>query len=512
MRLAQLVDASQRVAGAPGRLDKISELASCLSQAGPALAPTVVAYLSGQLPGGRIGVGPALLRQAAQVPAASAPGLEVGEVRARLDELAALRGPGSARRRRDALGALLARASAAEQDFLVRLLLGELRQGALEGVMVEAIAEAAGVEARAVRRAWMVAGDLPRVARAAWSGGGTALEELGLRLFQPLRPMLASPTEGVAEALEELGAAALEWKLDGARVQVHKAGDEVRIYTRRLNPVTEVLPELVEQVRALPAEELILDGEVLAYGADGAPLPFQTTMRRFGRRLDVERLRRELPLRPSFFDCLHRDGAVLLEQPARERFAALAEVVPEAARVPQRLPGSTAEARAFLTEALEAGHEGLMAKALDSSYTAGARGREWLKVKPAHHLDLVVLAAEWGSGRRRGRLSNLHLGARDPESGGFVMLGKTFKGMTDRLLEWQTEALLARERHRDGNVVWVRAELVVEIAVGGVQESPRYPGGVALRFARLVRYRPDKGPEEADTLETVRALRVGGRP
>jgi DNA ligase-1 len=321
--------------------------------------------------------------------------------------------------------------------------------------------------------------------------------------------MLASPAEDVAEALGELGEAALEWKLDGGRIQVHKAGGDVRVFTRRLNDVTAALPEIVEAVRALPARELILDGEALALHPDGRPRPFQVTMQRFGRRLDVEALRAELPLRPFFFDCLYADGGSLLDRPGAERFAALAERAPSALVVPRLVTSDVASAEAFLRDALARGHEGAMAKSLGAPYAAGARGREWLKLKPAHTLDLVVLAAEWGHGRRRGWLSNLHLGARDAASGGFVMVGKTFKGLTDELLAWQTRRLLELEVARDAWTVRVRPEVVVEVAVGGVQASPQYPGGVALRFARVKRYRPDKRPEDADTLAALAALREG---
>ncbi|MDL1862292.1 ATP-dependent DNA ligase, partial [Betaproteobacteria bacterium PRO7] len=392
------------------------------------------------------------------------------------------------------------------QDFLVRLLVGELRQGALEGVMIEAIAAAAGVALAAVRRAAMFAGDLGAVARAALTEGAAGLARFAIELQRPVQPMLAQPAEDIADALARLGTAALEWKLDGARVQVHKAGDDVRVFTRNLNEVTAAVPEIVEAVRAAPARELILDGEAIALAAGGAPQPFQVTMRRFGRKLDVDALRAELPLAAFFFDVLRRDGDSLVERPARERFAALAEALPSALVVPRLVTSDASAAQAFYAEALARGHEGVMAKALDAPYEAGSRGAAWLKVKRAHTLDLVVLAAEWGHGRRRGWLSNLHLGARDPAANSFVMLGKTFKGLTDELLEWQTRELLAREIGRDDYTVYVRPELVVEIAFNDLQASPQYPGGLALRFARVKGYRPDKRADEADTIDAVRAI------
>jgi len=328
--------------------------------------------------------------------------------------------------------------------------------------------------------------------------------------MRPLKPMLAQTADDVSDALRELGSVALEFKLDGARVQVHKAGDEVRVFTRRLNEVTGAVPELVENARALPVREVILDGETLAIGPDGRPLPFQVTMRRFGRRLDVVEMRRRLPLSALFFDCLYLEGQDLTDAPARERFAALASAVTRSGLVTRLVTEDPDQAEAFFVTAVERGHEGLMAKSLDAPYEAGSRGSSWLKVKPAHTLDLVVLAAEWGSGRRQGWLSNLHLGARDPASGGFAMLGKTFKGMTDVMLDWQTQHLLSLELSRDGHAVQVRPELVVEVAFNDVQASPQYPAGLALRFARVKRYRPDKGPEQADTIETVRAIHGQG--
>jgi DNA ligase-1 len=400
-----------------------------------------------------------------------------------------------------------------EHRIHVRLLHGELRQGALEGVLLEAIARASGLPASDVRRAVMVAGDLGAVAGAALADGVAGLRRFSLELLRPLQPMLADTAEDVDEALASLGEAALEYKIDGARIQVHRAGDEVRVFSRNLREVTPAVPEVVEAVRALPARELILDGEVIALRPDGTPHPFQTTMRRFGRRLDVDRLRQELPLTPFFFDLVYREGEPLIDAPRRERFAALADVAPAGSLVPSVVTADPAAAQAFFEEALARGHEGVMAKATGAPYAAGSRGAAWLKIKSAHTLDLVVLAAEWGNGRRRGWLSNLHLGARDPARQAFVMLGKTFKGLTDEMLAWQTAQFLAREIARDDYVVHVRPELVVEIAFNDIQESPRYPGGLALRFARVKRYRGDKTAAQADTFAMVQEIyrRTTGR-
>ncbi len=510
MRLAEIVETSRRVAAARGRLEKIEHLAACLRRVEPGEIGIAVAYLAGELPQGRIGVGSARLGEVMAGGAAAAPTLTLREVDDALTRVAQAAGRGSGADRARELGALFARATRDEQELLARLLLGELRQGALAGIMVEALARAAGVEATRVRRAFQVETDLGRVARAALTEGAAGLDRFGMALFQPVAPMLASPAASVAEALGELGRASLEWKLDGGRVQVHKRDDEVRIFTRRLNEVTGALPEVVEVVRALAPRELILDGEALVFRPDGRPQPFQVTMQRFGRKLDVDALRASLPLRPFFFDCLRVEGESLLERPGSERFDALVGSLPGELVVPRRITADPAEAEAFLADALARGHEGVMLKSLDAAYAAGARGRDWLKVKPAHTLDLVVLAAEWGHGRRRGWLSNLHLGARDPAGGPFVMVGKTFKGLTDALLEWQTRELLARETARDDWTVFVRPELVVEVAVGGVQASPHYPGGVALRFARVKGYRPDKLPAEADPIDAVRALQEVG--
>jgi len=513
MRLSEVVDASLQVAETSGRREKIARLAELLRRARPEELPIVVAYLSGELPQGRIGIGPAILRDARPADAADESRLELTEVDRALERIAATSGPGSAAQRARLLHDLLARATPDEKRFLSRLVIGELRQGALEGIMAEAIARAAEVPATAVRRALMFSGDLGTVAATALGEGRAALDRFGIRLFRPVQPMLAQTADEVHEALSDLGEgeALLEYKLDGARVQVHRDGDDVKVYTRRLNDVTAAVPEIVEAARALEARQIILDGEALAFRADGAPQPFQVTMRRFGRKLDVKRMREELPLSAFFFDCLYLNGASLVDEPTTERLRAMAEIVPDDLEVRRTLTADADEARAFLRAALDAGHEGIMAKSPQAAYEAGLRGKGWLKVKPAHTLDLVVLAAEWGSGRRKGWLSNLHLGARDPESGGFVMLGKTFKGMTDEILEWQTKRLLELEIERDEHTVYVQPVLVVEIAFNDLQESARYAGGLALRFARLKRYRLDKTPEQSDTIEAVRAIYAGGQ-
>ncbi len=529
MLLADLVVTSRRVAATRSRLEKVAALADFLRRLGPEEIEIAAAFVAGQLRQGRIGLGPAAIRAAlAEVPAAAVPALRLGEVDAAFAGIAAAAGPGSTAERARRLGALLGAATRDEQELLVRLISGELRQGALAGITVEALAAAAAVPAAEVRRALMLAGELAPVARAALLEGSAGLARFRLQLFRPVQPMLAQPAADTGEALERLGEAAFELKLDGARIQVHKAGDEVRIFSRLGNEVTAALPEVVEAVRALPARRLLLDGEAIALRPDGAPLPFQVTMRRFGRKLNVAAgtgraetagvpaagLRGELPLTPFLFDLLHLDGDDLLDRPARERFAALAGAAP-GMTVPRLVTASADEAEAFFAGALRRGHEGLLAKAMDAPYEAGRRGASWLKIKPAHTLDLVVLAAEWGHGRRRGWLSNLHLGARDPRGGGFVMLGKTFKGLTDEMLVWQTERFrplaIGGSAALQEWVVQLRPEVVVEVAFSDVQESPHYPAGMALRFARVKRFRPDKSAAEADTVDTVRAIFAAAR-
>jgi len=505
--LAQLVGVSQRVGASSARTVKVRELAEFLRTVPAAEIGIAVHYLSGETPQGRSGIGYALLQRAAAGSLNTDASLTLIEVDHSLSELIALRGAGSATQRALALEELFARATPAERQFLTALLVGELRQGALAGVMADAIAFAAALRPEQVRHAAMYAGDLGAVATAALTGGAAALNGFRFVLFSPVAPMLAQTATDVAEALQTLpGELAFEWKMDGARIQVHKGGDEVRIFTRTLNNVTAALPEIVDAARGFVADSVVLDGEAIALDPNGRPLPFQITMRRFGRRLNVEQMRRELPMSAFFFDCLYLDGRSIADCPTSERAAALSKAVPAGLRVPRLLTASPAAAQSFYEAALAAGHEGVMAKALDAPYQAGNRDVRWLKIKRAHTLDLVVLAAEWGHGRRTGKLSNLHLGALDPATGEYVMLGKTFKGLTDVMLAWQTQALLERETHRDRSTVYVRPELVVEIAFSDLQASPRYPGGLALRLARVKRYREDKPVTEADTMESVRRL------
>jgi DNA ligase-1 len=504
LTLAEVARAWRDVSATPSRAAKTDRIAGLLAASAPADGALAAAWLAGELPQGRIGIGWATIQKSGDIAAADDASLSVHDVDTTFSTIAGSAGPGSGRRRLELLRSLLERATPDEREFLQRLLIGELRQGALDGIMVDALARAAGASSAAVRRALLFAGSLPTVARAALDPDPQALDRFGLRLFTPLQPMLAGTAENVSSALGRLAHAGFEYKLDGARIQVHRQGDDVRIYTRNLNDVTASLPDVVELVRDLPSRELILDGEAIALRKDGRPLPFQVTMRRFGRRSDVERLRATLPLRCFFFDVLRADGVTLLDQPAVDRFDALRDLLPEPLRIMRMATDDPAVADKFLTDARQAGHEGVIAKALDAPYDAGARGSAWLKIKPVHTLDLVVLAAEWGHGRRRGWLSNLHLGARGPD--GFVMLGKTFKGLTDRTLDWQTRELLARETRRVGHVVHVRPELVVEIAFNDIQKSSRYPGGLALRFARVRAYRPDRTAADADTVETVRAI------
>lgn len=506
--LAQLVATSQRIGASAGRLAKVRELAQLLASLAPDEIEIGTHYLAGSVPQGRIGIGFATLQSAAaRTPPAAQGTLSLTEVDRRLSQLAVARGAGSAERRAQLLRDLLAQASNDEQTFLFRLLVGELRQGALEGLMVEAIAQAAALPLAQVRRAAMYAGNLGNVARAALTGGAAALERFQLELFAPVAPMLAQTAADVGEALRELPPpVAFEWKLDGARIQLHKQGSEVRIYTRALNDVTAALPEIAELALELPAQALILDGEAIAFDAAGRPHPFQITMRRFGRKLNVAELRGGLPIKGFFFDCLRLEDQTIADRPTHERYRALCAAVPESARIARLVSAEEPAARAFYEAALAAGHEGLMAKSLEAPYEAGNRGASWLKIKRAHTLDLVVLAAEWGHGRRSGKLSNLHLGAYDAARGEYVMLGKTFKGLTDALLDWQTQQFLERETARDQWTVYVRPELVVEIAFSDLQASSRYPGGLALRLARVKRYREDKSAAEADTMDTVRRL------
>jgi ATP-dependent DNA ligase I len=568
--LRELVETSEAVAATSGRTAKITEIAVLLRRASAGEVPAVVAFLSGELLQRQIGVGYASLGELlrlepsgqppagpwarlapGQAPAAGAPvtgdplagtvpeeaaagggPLTVAETDAVFEAVGQVAGAGAQAERRRLLAGLFGRATQTEREFLVRLLAGELHQGALEGVMTEAVARAAGVPAAEVRRAHLLAGALPLVARAAltaaWPATDTepdsgaaqaALRAFGLKLGRPLRPMLASSAATVADAFARLSPAIVEWKIDGIRIQVHRTGADVAVFTRTLDDITIRVPEITEAVLALDVRDAVFDGEAVALAPDGRPRPFQVTASRTGSHMDVARQRADTPLTPFFFDLLHLDGADVIDEPAHVRHARLAAVMPARLLVPRLVTEDVDAASEFFADAVARGHEGVVVKAPDSRYAAGRRGSEWIKVKPRHTLDLVILAAEWGHGRRRGWLSNLHLGARDPDTGGLVMLGKTFKGLTDEMLTWQTNRLLeladppgsgpAGDPKDAYGVLRVRPELVVEIAFDGVQASPRYPGGVALRFARVLRHRPDKPAAEADTIGSVLALWTG---
>lgn len=509
MLFAEVVATSAAVGATSSRTAKSQALADLLVRLEPAEVAPAVGFLVGELRQGRVGTGWKTLRNAADgVVAAAEPSLTIGEVDEAFTTLAGLSGPGSGTARIELVAGLLARATADEGSFAVRLLGGELRQGALAGVMTDAVAKASGIPATVVRRAVMLGGRLDATAVIALTEGRAGLEAVGLTVGRPVQPMLASTAASVTEAVESIGEASVEWKLDGIRIQVHRHGDDVAVYTRNLNEITERLPELVAVVRSLPATDLVLDGEALVVDDAGRPVMFQDTAGRVGTEGAVD----AAAVLPHFFDVLHVDGRDLVDEPLSVRRAELERVAGDH-RIPGTVTADAAEGEAVLVDALAAGHEGVVVKGLGSPYEAGRRGKAWRKVKPVHTLDLVVLAVEWGYGRRTGWLSNLHLGARADDGSGFVMVGKTFKGMTDELLRWQTERFLAlaeREEPWTGpqtGTVWVRPEQVVEIGLDGVQRSTKYPGGVALRFARVLRYRHDKDPGDADRISTVRALR-----
>ncbi|MFD9609927.1 ATP-dependent DNA ligase [Streptomyces sp. NPDC059083] len=511
MLLARVAEVSGEVAAVSARSRKIALLAGLFAEAGPDESPLVIAYLSGRLPQGRIGVGWSVLKEVVPpaVPPAERPGLTLGRVDEAMGELAAVSGAGARAERTRLVRALLAAATLDEQELLLRLLSGEVRQGALDAVALEGVAQAAGVAAGELRRAVMLEGSLPPVAQAVLAEGAGALERFTLRVGSPVQPMLAHTAASVAEAVAALGACAVEEKLDGIRVQVHRRGDDVRAYTRSLDDITDRLPEVVAMARAVAADAFILDGEMIAVDpGSGRPVSFQSIAGRVGSRADVPGARAALPLTAVFFDVLAVEGDSLIDRPGPERHAVLARLLPESQRVRRTVvtdpadPAQTEAAERFYADTLARGHEGVLVKALDAPYAAGRRGRSWLKVKPVHTVDLVVLAVERGHGRRTGLLSNLHLGARG-DDGGFVMLGKTFKGLTDEMLRWQTERLGELAVSDDGFTVRVRPELVVEIAYDGLQASTRYPAGVTLRFARVVRYRPDRSAAEADTVQRI---------
>ena len=502
MLLRKVVDTSRAMSETSKRTAKVSLAAELLRQLSPEEVQPVAAYISGVTRQGKIGIGYATVRDTVGSPAPE-PTLTVLDLDQALDQLSGTRGT---REKQSVLRDVMARATEPEQRFLTALLVGELRQGALEGLMIDALAKAAGLPNERVRRAVMMAGNFAAVAKAALTEGDSALAQYDVQLFRPVQPMLAQSAEDASGALADLGEAALEFKLDGARVQVHRSGEDVRVYSRQLNDVTGAVPEIVEAVRSLPGQDLILDGEVLSLRPDGRPEPFQVTMRRFGRKLDVESLRAQQPLQPFWFDLLYLDGASLMDEPQSRRFAVLRDLAGEPSLTPNVIAHDAATAEAFMKRSLAEGHEGIMAKSPSAKYVAGARGASWLKVKQANTLDLVILAAEWGNGRRRGWLSNLHLGARDTQKGGFAMLGKTFKGLTDEMLAWQTNELLKHEISRDSYTVYVEPKLVAEIAFNEVQVSPTYVSGLALRFARVKRYRLDKDASQADTFESVQRL------
>jgi len=509
MLLADVARVSREVAATTSRTEKVAALARLFRTAEPHEAPLVITYLAGRLPQRRIGVGWATLSE--HHAPAERPRLTVLEVHTALDRISAVAGRGAQAARRRLVGGLMGAATEQEQAFLLALLGGELRQGALDALAVEGLAAAAGAAPDDVRRAVMLGGSLGAVAESLLTRGPEALAEFRLEIGRPVLPMLAQGAKDVNEALDRLGPCALEEKLDGIRIQVHRDGPVVHVFTRTLEDITDRLPEVVAAARELAVDRAVLDGEVITLDGAGRPRPFQETSSRVGSRLDVEGQQALLPVSPVFFDLLAVDDRDLLQLSAAERHAELERITPPERRVRRLVAGDPADeevrrqARRFAAQVLSDGHEGVVAKALDAPYRAGRRGAGWLKVKPVHTLDLVVLAAEWGHGRRTGKLSNLHLGARRPD-GSFAMLGKTFKGLTDEMLAWQTGRLRELAVDDDGWVVRVRPELVVEIAFDGVQRSSRYPLGVTLRFARVVRFREDKPAAQADTVGAVLAL------
>ncbi|MDQ2757118.1 MAG: ATP-dependent DNA ligase [Actinomycetota bacterium] len=508
MLLHEVVATAATVSSTRSRLAKVDALAGLLRRLPEDEVASAVGFLVGKARQGRVGVGWRGLSSVMGEPA-DEPTLTVPDLDGLLDTLLATSGSGSAAARTASLRAVASRATAAEQDFIGRVLLGEMRTGALEGVLVDAVARAADVPGDVVRRAVMLSGDLGETARLALVGTADDVAAIGLVVGRPVMPMLASTAADPAAALAVTGEASVEWKLDGARIQVHRRGDEVHVYTRSLAEITHRVPEVVDVVRGLPVEDVILDGETLSLDEDGGPRPFQETMSRFGADAPRETL-----LRPWFFDVLHVDGRDLLDEPLSVRLRELERVVGEH-RIPGEVTADPVVAERVSHEALAAGHEGVVVKGINAPYAAGRRGKSWVKVKPVHTYDLVVLACEWGSGRREGWLSNLHLGARDAEGaygepGAYVMVGKTFKGLTDELLRWQTERFTQLEVRRTARTVWVEPVTVVEVAIDGVQRSTRYPGGIALRFARVKGYREDKRPQEADTIGALRAMLPSG--
>ncbi len=504
--IQDLVELSKKVGSTARKKEKVSLLADFFRRAKGEEIALAVRYLSAQLPQGRLGIGWAMLQEVLQDLPGHPRSRSLIEIDRFFEEISREKGEGSSERKITLLRTIFSSLQQDGKEFLTELILGEIRQGALEGLVLEAIARASSLPMGRLRQSLMFSGDIGKVAQVALEEGMTGLFHFRPRLFHPISPMLANPVEGGVEALERLGEAGFEFKIDGARIQVHKEREKIRIFTRHLKDITDSVPEIVGLARTFQFENAIFEGEVIALREDGKPLPFQITMRRFGRILDIQQLKKEIPLTPYFFDLLYADGEPLVDKPYRDRFGLLSRRVPSQYMIRQMITGNEKELEDFLRRSLETGHEGLMAKGLDSLYTAGHRGYSWLKIKPALTLDLVVLAAEWGHGRRKGWLSNLHLGARDPESGTFIMLGKTFKGLTDEMLDWQTKKLLELEVSRDQWTVYVKPELVVEVAFNEIQESPRYPGGLALRFARVKNFRTDKSPLVADTIQKIGQL------
>ncbi len=511
MLFKDLVDISKRVRATTRKKEKTSLLAECLKRAQGREIALAASYLSGQIPQGRLGIGWAVLQKSLEILDQRPRMVSLLEVNRYFDETVRSKGAGAVEKKVRALRELFSSIREEEKEFLVGLIMSEIRQGALGGLVLEAIAQASGLAMERIQQGVMFSGNIGEVARVALEEGLAGLSRYQPRLFHPIAPMLANAAEGAEDALARWDPVACEFKIDGARIQVHKNGEEVRVFTRHLKEVTERVPEIVAAARGFRLDKAIFEGEAFAMRPDGRPLPFQTTMRRFGRVQDIESIKKETPLSSYFFDLLYLDGEPLLDEPYRRRFEHLSESLPSEYRIPQIVTTDEKGIRQFLEKSVAAGHEGIMAKGVDSPYVAGHRGFYWLKIKPSRTLDLVILAAEWGHGRRRGWLSNLHLGARDPESGQFVMLGKTFKGLTDEMLQWQTERLISLETRRDEWTVYVQPKLVVEIAYSDLQASPRYPGGLALRFARVKRYREDKSPAEADTIQGIQALFEVGR-
>jgi DNA ligase-1 len=503
MQFKTLVGTSERVRSTTKKKAKVALIADLLRQARDREIYLAAHYLSGNLPAGKLGIGWRTIQDVITDLKPSPGSVELATLQNYLDDLAKTLGPGSVQQKKKILHELLSSIGEEEITFLIGLFTGEIRQGALEGLVLEAIAEAASLPSAKIRQAHMFSGNIGEVAEVAIEKGARGLDCFGPRLFHPISPMLANPAEGEQEALSRLGEAAWEYKLDGARIQIHKAEDKIKIFTRHLKDVTERLPEVVALTKEFPMQEAIFEGEAIALRENGRPHPFQVTMRRFGRIQEIERMQSELPLSPYFFDLLYLDGQALFKNPYQERIELLTARIPPLFLIPSMITGDATKAREFLQKSMQAGHEGVMAKGLDTSYVAGQRGFHWLKIKPVRTLDLVVLAAEWGHGRRKGWLSNIHLGARDPQSDQFVMLGKTFKGLTDNMLSWMTSKLLELETHRDKYTIYVKPQLVVEIAYSDLQESSRYPGGLALRFARVKAFREDKTPVEADTIQSV---------